>query len=224
MKPLFENKTTVCPAWNITKLTSSAGFPAGTQWRWIGCTYCFREVKSMYFRLYTTWPCSTEGTKAQELQGDKRLNLGVVTCFSWRPDLTTAPSWAGGSFGLMTWNLAQGGWGQLASVAIFRGQWKIISSWRWASRDAAWPKVEEGEPCRRTRRKCQSQTAASGCCTLDLFTPYLIKLHYKGIQCPEWSMSQTTGINSVMCSAEISREVNIIWKPPFWNILCIRHS
>lgn len=44
------------------------------------------------------------------------------------------------------------------------------------------------------RGKCQRQTAASGRCTPDLFTQYLIKLHYEGIQHPKWSMSQTTGM------------------------------
>lgn len=52
--------------------------------------------------------------------------------------------------------------------------------------------------------KCQRQTAASGCRTPDLFTQYLIELRYEGIQHPEWSMSQTTGIKSLMCSAEMS--------------------
>lgn len=63
----------------------------------------------------------------------------------------------------------------------------------------------QGAVTENVRGKCQRQTAASGCCTPNLFTQYLIKLHYEGIQHPEWSMSQTTGIKALMCSAEMSR-------------------
>ncbi len=59
----------------------------------------------------------------------------------------------------------------------------------------------QGGVTENVRGKCQRQTAASGCCTSDLFTRYLIKLLYEGIQHPEWSMSQTTGIKvtNVQC-------------------------
>lgn len=38
----------------------------------------------------------------------------------------------------------------------------------------------------------------------DLFTWYLIKLHGEGIEHPERSISQTAGIRSLMCPAEMS--------------------
>lgn len=41
-----------------------------------------------------------------------------------------------------------------------------------------------GRVTENVRGKCQSQTAASGLCTLDLFTQYVIKLRYEGIQHP----------------------------------------
>ncbi len=65
------------------------------------------------------------------------------------------------------------------------------------------------------RGKCQRQTAASGRCVPDLFTQYLIQLQYEGIPHQERSMSQTTGIRSLMCSAEKSKVDQSIRKPPF---------
>lgn len=61
----------------------------------------------------------------------------------------------------------------------------------------------QGGVTENVKGKCQRQTAASGCCSLGLFTQYLIKLHYEGIHHPEWS------IKSLMGSAEISREINL---------------
>lgn len=52
-----------------------------------------------------------------------------------------------------------------------------------AQSKGVWAMQEEfqGGVTENVRGKCQRQTAASGCCIPDLFTQYLIKLHYEGI-------------------------------------------
>lgn len=62
----------------------------------------------------------------------------------------------------------------------------------------------QGRVTENVRGKCQRQTAASGCCTLDLFTQCLIKLHHEGIQRLECSMSQTSGTKPLMYHADSS--------------------
>lgn len=62
----------------------------------------------------------------------------------------------------------------------------------------------QGRVTENVRGKCQRQTAASGCCTLDLFTQCLIKLHHEGIQRPESSVSQTSCTKPLMYRADSS--------------------
>jgi len=61
----------------------------------------------------------------------------------------------------------------------------------------------QGGVTENVRVKCQRQTVASGCCTLDLFTQFLIKLYCERIQPPEWCVSQTKGIEHLMGYADI---------------------
>lgn len=152
-----------------------------------------------------------EGTKAEELQGGGGTVAQVVTCFSWQAWPHSCPLTGRRKLGLTTWSLARGGQGQTGRSRGVLGAMKNNFLLKMGLRGTSlarsrglWAMQEEfqGGVTENVRGKCQRQT---GCCTPDLFTQYLIKLHHEGIQHPERSMSQTTGIKSLMCSAEMSR-------------------
>ena len=165
MRPLFDNRRPVFPAGNETRLTPSlTGDPAGPWWRQAGLCYC-PGAPSLPGGLLPprAWPHSGP------LTGRRKLGLRNLETRPRR----TGPNWRG--------------------IAAFWGQWKIISSFKTGPRGGGGggvrlgPEAEECELCRRNSMagwlrtsggKCQRQTAASGGCTPDLFTPYLIKVQW----------------------------------------------
>lgn len=94
-----------------------------------------------------------------------------------------------------------------------RGSSLAQSRGGWAMQEDLLPPGGLRAPGENVKARQRRQAAVPWTCLLDIWlncTMKVFNLH-------EWSMSQTTGIKSLMCSVEISRGggVSFIWKPPF---------
>ena len=214
MKLLFDNKTTVSLAWNTTKVTSLARVPAGTQRKIDWTLLLFYRSQASTFKIIYNRASFNGGNKGRGAAGWRRTVAQVVTCFSWQAWPHSCPLTGRRKLRLTTWSLARGGRGQTGRSRGVLGAMKNNFLLKMGLRGTSlarsrglWATQEEfqGGVTENVRGKCQRQTAASGCCTPDLFTQYLIKLHHEGIPHPERTMNQTTGIKSLMCVAEMSR-------------------
>lgn len=170
---------------------------------------CYKSLSSTLKIKKTTWHGYVEGTKAHKPQGG-----GELKPTPW-PHSCRLRQEEARPYNLET--SMRGTGAKLATDAVFWGQWKIISSWRWAPGEAAWPKAVEREPRRRISKigwlrtsrgnvkdRQRRQAAAAQTCLLDT---WLKIRHYEGFQHPMWSMSQTTGMKwLLMRSTETEKE------------------
>lgn len=147
---------------------------------------------------------------------DLRRKLSVLTCFSWSPDVTPAPSWFGRSTTLQA--------GDQLESHCFGGNEKWfppqdgpsgsrlgLKQRRVSHAEGIWRAVTDSIGV-----KCQRQTSISGCLTLDLFTQYLIKLHNERIRLREraWAKLYVTYVQCQITRGLYTTIVYIVTELP----------
>lgn len=104
---------------------------------------------------------------------------------------------------------------KLAGVAVFWGQWKIISSWRWASEESAWPTAEEREPYRGNSMGRRARKSEEGVRRLLPGPVYSISDKRTAKEFRVRESNSRLWVTNVQCRG-MNREIFFfIWKPPF---------
>lgn len=92
-----------------------------------------------------------------------------------------------------------------------RGSSLARSRGAWAMQEELHGGVTENVGGEMSKPDSGRQAAIPWNCLLNIW----LNCAMKEFNIHDWSMSQTTGIKSLMCSAELSRGTVFIWKPPF---------